>query len=138
MAENDIKQAIITRAKAHGLNDLVGLTGARRFFSMAAPPDADLPWVAFQRIGGTGVYGGGTNKRAPEADFQFRIAASSTSSLEAVQQQVLSCFDGWMDTSVAGVNVDKVRVLNDGIDDYDAGSQTYVTVMILQFGWVVA
>jgi len=138
MAANDIKQAIVSRMNAHGLNDLVGASGARRFFSMAAPSWADLPWIAFQRIGGTGIYGGGTGKKAPTAEVMFRIAAKSTSSLESIQQQLLAAFDGdGFPGSHAGVTVDLARVLTDGIDDYDPGSETYFSAMIFEFGWVV-
>lgn len=138
MAANDIKAAIVSRMDAHGLNNLCGASGARRFYSMAAPPDADLPWVAYQRVGGSGVYGGGTGKKAPEADFQLRVAAASTTSLEAVQQQVLAAFDGdGFPATYGGCQVDLAQVLNDGIDDYDPGSKTYWTVMIFRFGWVV-
>ena len=123
-----IEEALYTHLSGNaGLSALV----SNRIYPMIMPQDVALPAVTYQKISGERMHTLQTDPGVASPRFQFNCWGSSYSSAKAVAVKVKDALKDFTGTlgGAGGVTVLRVVGPEDELDDYDAETETFRTIL---------
>jgi hypothetical protein len=120
-----IDDALVARAQAHGLGNLIGSGASMRFYPHdAAAQNAARPYATYQMISGPREHAMNSDPGMVRGRFQITSWGDTSTDARSVSDQVRACFSRFSGT-VSSVVIDVIFVENEQDIGREEGSRYY-------------